>query len=76
MHCCNGVLKKRVKRVQPLVEVFKKNTLEIINALLKDKRPLSRLCTASTLLVTRRMFQSLLETFDMICGGVVTEWGH
>ena len=40
MHCYNGVFKKRV---QPLVEVFiiKKNIMEIINALLIDKRPLS-----------------------------------
>ena len=51
MHCCSGVLKKRVKRVQPLVQVFKKNTLEIINALLIDKRPLTRSSTASTCLL-------------------------
>ena len=36
MYYYNGVLKERV---QPLVEVFKKNTMEIINALLIDNRP-------------------------------------
>ena len=36
MHYYSGVLKKRV---QTLVEVFKKNTMEIINALLIDNRP-------------------------------------
>ena len=61
MHFCNGVLKKRVKRVQPLVEVFKKNTLEIINALLIDKRPSSRLSTASTCLLSDACFNHWLK---------------
>ena len=61
MHCCSGVLKKRVKRVQPLVQVFKKNTLEIINALLIDKRPLTRSSTASTCLLRDVCFNHWLK---------------
>ena len=73
MHCCNGVLKKRVKRVQPLVEVFNKNTLEIINALLIDERPLSRLSTASTCFLRDACFNHWLKHMwgSRYTGGVI-----
>ena len=58
MHCYNGVLKKRV---QPLVEVFKKNIMEIINALLIDNRPLSHLSTAPTSLLRNACFNHRLK---------------
>ena len=58
MHCYNGVLKKRV---QPFVEVFKKNTMEIITALLIDNRPLSHLSTAPTSLLRNACFNHWLK---------------
>ena len=58
MHCYNGVLKKRV---QPLVEVFKENTMAIINALLIDKRHLSHLSTAPTSLLRNACFNHWLK---------------
>ena len=58
MHYYNGVIKKRV---QPLVEVFKKNTMEIINALLIDNRPSSHLSTAPTSLLHKACFSHWLK---------------
>ena len=58
MYYYNGVLKERV---QPLVEVFKKNTMEIINALLIYNRPLSHLSTAPTSLLRNAFFSHWLK---------------
>ena len=58
MYYYNGVLKERV---QPLVEVFKKNTMEIINALLIYNRPLSHLSTAPTSLLRNACFSHWLK---------------
>ena len=58
MYYYNGVLKERV---QPLVEVFKKNTMEIINALLIYNRPLSHLSTAPTSLLRNACFNHWLK---------------
>ena len=49
------------ERVQPLVEVFKKNTMEIINALLIYNRPLSHLSTAPTSLLRNACFSHWLK---------------
>ena len=87
MYYYNGVLKERV---QPLVEVFKKNTMEIINALLIYNRPLSHLSTAPTSLLRNACFSHWLKHIwkshypsgvirgchtDFFCGKILPFWG-